>query len=176
MFLLIHFCIWILFWVCFSFLYFTAPVKKIKIEINDKIPGPPRVPWHGRFWVWTLHSSLSNYIDLLGRSRSPAFPYFISQTGSSDSDRIWNPRFDLLVNGFWFLLSLKWFLMRLAISEWGFVKWCWWWFFGRFGSYGGFAVENWRRRLWWLWYEKERSLEREMLRRKRELLRIFFFF
>ena len=36
------------------------------------VPGPPRVPQHGRFWVRTLHSSLSDCDDLL----SQRLPYF----------------------------------------------------------------------------------------------------
>ena len=45
------------------------------------------------------------------------------------------PMGNLCRNGFWFLLGLKWFLMRLGVSEWG-VMWSdvdggllgnWWW-------------------------------------------------
>jgi hypothetical protein len=32
------------------------------------------------------------------------------------------PTGNLCRNGFWFLLGLKWFLMRLGVSEWGYVE------------------------------------------------------
>ena len=32
------------------------------------------------------------------------------------------PTGNLYRNGFWFLLGLKWFLMRLGVNEWGYVE------------------------------------------------------